>query len=107
MADRESIFAHQDLFDQQTQDFLSFAHLQRVGPQPQLGTETGERFHQPQTVGLVRGGRLQRLPFGLNCLLLFAEFRHPTAKLLQAHHTFLISIQQAVHVFFQPGRFPL
>jgi hypothetical protein len=72
-----------------------------------MGTKTAERFYQPQAVGLVSGGRLQRLPFGLNCLLLFAEFRHPTAKLLQAHQTFLISIQQAVHVLFQPGLFPL
>ena len=34
-------------------------------------------------MGVVGGGRLQRLQFALNRLLLFAEFRHPTEKLLQ------------------------
>jgi len=38
-------------------------------------------------------------------LLLFAQFRHPPAKLLQAYQTFLIGVQQAVHAFLQPGMF--
>ena len=46
---------------------------------------------------------MQRLPFGLNRLLLFAEFRHPAAQLVQAHQTFLIGVQQAVHALLQPG----
>jgi hypothetical protein len=90
MADPESVFAHQDLFHQQTQDFLALAHLQRIGPQAQLGTETRERFCQPQAMRLIGAGGFQRLPFGLHCLLLLAQLRHASAKLLQAHQTFLI-----------------
>ena len=55
---------------------------------------------------MVAGSRLQRLQFGLNRLLLFAEFRHPAAKLLQAYQTFLIGVQQAVHTLGQPGVVP-
>ncbi len=47
MADDQSILPHQDLFDQQAQDFLLVAHVQGIRPRPQLRTETGERFRQP------------------------------------------------------------
>ena len=82
MADGKSIFAHQDLFDQQSHDFLPLTHLQCVGPEPQLGTETGERFCQPQAMRLIGAGGFQRLPFGLHRLLLFAQFRHANTQLL-------------------------
>jgi hypothetical protein len=103
MTDRKGIPAHQNLFHQQSQNFLTLGHLQGVGPQAQLGAEFGERLDQPQALGIICGGRFQRLPFGLNRLLLFAEFRHPAAQLVQAHQTFLISAQQAVHALLQPG----
>jgi hypothetical protein len=106
MADGKGVSTHQNLFHQQSQDFLTLGHLQCVGPQPQLGAETGERFDQPQALGIVRGGRFQRLPCGLNRLLLLAQFRHPAAKLVQAHQTLLISVQQAVHALLQPGVIP-
>jgi hypothetical protein len=44
MADDQSILSHQDLFDQQAQDFLLLADVQGIRPQPQLGSEAGERF---------------------------------------------------------------
>jgi hypothetical protein len=106
MADRKGFPVHQNLFHQQSQDFLTLGHLQCIGSQPQLGAEIGERFDQPSALGIVRGGRFQRLPFGLNCMLLLAQFRHPAAQLVQAHQTFLISVQQAVHALLQPGMIP-
>jgi len=105
VTDRECIPAHQDLLYQQAGDFLPFSDRKRIRPQPQLGTEISERFRQAQAVGLVGSGRFQRLQFGLDRLLLFAEFRHPTAKLFQAYQTFLIGVQQAVHALLQPGMF--
>jgi hypothetical protein len=47
-------------------------------------------------VRLVGVDSFKRLPFGFQRLLLLTEFRHSTAKLLQAHQTFLISVQEAV-----------
>ena len=94
MANRNRILVHQDLFYQQSQDFLALGHLQCVYPCPQPVTEIGERFDQPQALRMVAGGRLQRLQSGLNRLLLFAEFRHPAAKLLQAYQTFLIGFSR-------------
>ncbi len=38
------MLAHQNLFPQQAEDFLSRAPLHRLRPQAQRGTETGERF---------------------------------------------------------------
>jgi len=105
MTDRKRVLAHQDFFHQQAHDFLPLSHLQRIRPHPQPGTEVVERFRKPQAVGLVGGGRCQRLQFGLNRLLLFSELRHSTAKLLQADQTFLIGVQQAIHAFLQPGLF--
>jgi hypothetical protein len=107
MTNRKGIPAHQDLFHQQAHDFLPLGHLQRIRPQPQPGREIGERFDQPQAVSLVGRGRVQRLQFSLNRLLLLAEVRHPTAKLLQACQTFLIGVQQAIHALLQPGMFPV
>jgi len=97
VADRNRVLPHQDLFYQQSQDLLPLAHLQRVCPRAQPATEIGERFDQPQALGMVPGGRFQRLPFGLNRLLSFAELRRPGAKLLQADQALLIGAQQAVH----------
>jgi len=82
MADDQSILPHQNLFDQQAQDFLLVAHVQGISPRPQLRTETGERFGQPQTMCLVGAGCFQRLPFGLQCLLLLAQLRHANTQLL-------------------------
>ena len=107
MADRESLFAHQDLFYQQAQDFPALAHLQRIGSPSQLGTETRERFRQPQAMRLVGVGGFQRLAFGLHRLLLLAQFRHAHAQLLQTHQTFLVGVQQAVDTLFQPSVFAL
>ncbi len=107
MADRNGVLSHQHLFHQQSQDFLALGHLQRVGPCQQPGTEIGERFDQAQALGMVGGGRFQGLQFALNRLLLFAEFRHPAAKLLQAYQTFLIGVQQAVHALRQPCVLPV
>jgi hypothetical protein len=56
---------------------------------------------------LVGAGGFQRLPFGLQRLLLLAELRHASTKLFQAHQTFLISVQEAVHALLQPRLFPL
>ena len=84
VTDRECIPAHQDLLYQQAGNLLPLGDRKRIRPRPQLGTEIREGFRQPQAVGLVGSVRCQRLQFGLNRLLLLAEFRHPTAKLLQA-----------------------
>ena len=56
---------------------------------------------------LVGAGGCQRLPFGLQRLLLLAQFRHASTKLFQAHQTFLISVQEAAHALLQPRLFPL
>jgi hypothetical protein len=106
MTDRNHVLSYQDLFHQQSQDFLALAHLQRVCPCPQPGTEIGERFDQAQALGMVGGGRFQCVQFGLHRLLLLAEFRHPAAKLLQAYQTFLIGVQQTIHALLQPRVLP-
>ena len=53
MAYRKGVSTHQNLFHQQSQDFLTLGHLQRICPPPQPGTEIGERFDEPQAVGVV------------------------------------------------------
>jgi hypothetical protein len=53
MTDRKAVPVHHDLFHQQSQDFLTLGHLQRICPPPQPGTEIGERFDEPQAVGVV------------------------------------------------------
>jgi len=98
MADDQSILSHQDLFDQQAQDFLLVAHVQSIRPRAQLRTETGERFRQPQAMRLVGAGSLQRLPFGLQRLLLLAEFRHASAQLLQARQSRMSTKMDVYHV---------
>ena len=82
MADGQRILPHQYLLHQQAQNLLPFAHLQRVRPQAQLGTETGEGFCQPQAMRLIGAGGFERLSFGLHRLLLLAQFRHARAQLL-------------------------
>ena len=72
----------EDVFHQQAQDSLPFAHFQRVRPRPQAGTEGGECFGEPQIIGLIGASGLQRLPFGLHRLLLLAQFRHANPQLL-------------------------
>jgi hypothetical protein len=61
------VLAHQDLFQQQAQDFLPLAYLQLICPQPQLGTETGECFHQAQAVCVVDAGAIRLEPLAVAC----------------------------------------
>ena len=68
--------------------------------------EVGERLDQPQVLGLITGGRFQRLQFGLNCLILLAEFWHAATELFQARQTLLVGNQQAVHTFPQSCMIP-
>ena len=68
--------------------------------------EIDEGLDEPQIFGLISGGRFQRLQFGLNRLILFAEFWHAATKLIQAHQTFLVGNQQAVHAFPQSCMIP-
>ena len=68
--------------------------------------EVGERLDEPQILGLIAGGRFQRLQFGLNRLILLAEFWHAATELFQARQTFLVGHQQAVHTFPQSRMVP-
>ena len=56
--------------------------------------EIDERLDEPQIFGLITGGRFQRPQFGLNRMILLAEFWHAATKLIQAHQTFLVGNQQ-------------
>ncbi|MBZ5621814.1 MAG: hypothetical protein LAQ69_24255 [Acidobacteriia bacterium] len=53
--------------------------------------EVSQRLDEPQILGLIAGGRFPRQQFGLNRLILLAEFWHPATELFQAHQTFLVS----------------
>ena len=55
---------------------------------------------------IAKDSRFQHLQFGLSRLLLFAQFRHPAAKLLQAYQTFLIGVQEEFHALLLPGVVP-
>ena len=106
VSDGDRFPAHEDLFHQQSQDLLPLGHVQRVCPRPQPCAEIGERLDQPQILGLIAGGRFQRLQFGLNGLVLLAKLRHSAAQLVQTHQAFLISNQQPVHALRQPSMIP-
>lgn len=91
--DGDCLPADQDLFHKQPQNLLPFRHVQRLRPLPQPCMEASQRLDEAQILGLIAGGRFQRQQFGLNRLILFAEFWHAATELFQAHQTFLVGNQ--------------
>ena len=70
MAQRDRIGVDENLFHQESKDLLALAHVQRIGPSPQL-----------QILSLVHRRHLQGLEFRLDGVRLFPQIRHTLAKL--------------------------
>ena len=106
MSDGDRFLAYENLFYQKPQDLLPFNDVQGLGTRSQPAPKIAERLDEAQIPGLITRGHLQRLQFGLDGLILSAQFRHSAAELLETHQAFLIRNQQSVHAFRQPRMIP-
>lgn len=93
MANRKCIAVHQDLLHQQPQNRLTLFDIQGTGFRAKPCSELAERLHQAQVFGFVGSHRLQRLQVRFDRTLLFAQFRHSAAELIESHEPFLICRQ--------------
>lgn len=107
MANSDCVPTHEDFFDKQPQDLLSFGDIQGIGTCSQAAAKISECLNQPQILGLIGCGRFQRLQFRLNGLVLAAEFGHAAAQLFQTHQSILIGCQQPIHALRQPAMIPV
>jgi len=77
MADGERVEADPDFLDDESNDLLARADVERVRSHAQRGPEIGQRFAEAQIARLVGGGELERLTLRREDLLLLPERRHP------------------------------
>jgi hypothetical protein len=97
MADGNRVSANPDFFDQQAHDFLLLRDVEGLGTRAQAGPEVGQRFSQAEVESLIDGGRLDRLPFCGDRLVLGPERRHSRARFIERHQLLLVRGDEAVH----------
>ena len=60
MAERDRVATDEDLFHDEPEDLLPFAHVQGLGARPQLGAKPGERLRELDVARFVHGRQIQR-----------------------------------------------
>jgi hypothetical protein len=80
MANDDRVFAHDHLFDQETNDPLSFCYIECFCRGTQAGQKRRKRFRQAQVGGAIMCLRCDRLQFGLHGPLSLTQVRQSTSQ---------------------------
>jgi len=96
MSDGNIVGPHENLLDQEPQNFLSLRYLHGFGRRLKALAELRQRVREPQISGLIRSGEFHGGQFGLYRLLLFAQLRHASAQLGERQQVLLVCGQQAL-----------
>jgi hypothetical protein len=101
------IFADQNVFNQESHDFLAFDDSKRFSGAAQPSKECGEGFCQAHESSAIVGLVGDRLELGTECLLSLTKHRHALTQLLDRHESFLVGIEQSFHILANMGQLPL
>src|SRR5207253_8812718 len=84
----DGIVADQDVFNQQSHDFLAFNGTKRVSGGASARKECCESFRQAQEYGTIIGLVSDRLQLSTECLLAMTQCRHTFTQLLKRQESF-------------------
>jgi hypothetical protein len=103
----DGILADQDVFNQQSHDFLPFNDTKRFRGAAQASKECCESFRQAQEYGTIIGLVSYRLQLSTECLLAMTQCRHTFTQLLKRQESFLIGGEKPFDTFANMGQLPL
>src|SRR5437879_3220384 len=103
----DGIVADQDVFNQQSHDFLAFNDTKRFRGAAQASKECCESFRQAQEYGTIIGLVSDRLQLSTECLLAMTQCRHTFTQLLKRQESFLIGGEKSFDTFANMGQLPL
>src|SRR5215471_5657563 len=103
----DGILADQDVFNQQSHDFLPFNDTKRFRGTAQASKECCESFRQAQEYGTIIGLVSDRLQLSTEYLLAMTQCRHTFTQLLKRQESFLIGGEKAFNTFANMGQLPL
>ena len=103
----DGIVADQDVFNQQSHDFLAFNDTKRFRGAAQASKECCESFRQAQEYGTIIGLVSDRLQLSTECLLAMTQCRHTFTQLLKRQEFFLIGGEKSFDTFANMGQLPL
>jgi hypothetical protein len=103
VTNRNRIFAHQNVFHQQSHDFLTFHDAKRLCSAAQAGKKCDEGFCQAQECGTIIRLIRDRLQLGTECLLALTQHRHALTQLFDRQESFLVCVEKSFDTFAYMG----
>src|SRR5215469_2805142 len=103
----DAVLADQNVFNQQSHDFLPFNDTKRFRRAAQASKECCESFCQTQEYGTIVGLVSDRLQLSTECLLAMTQCRHTFTQLLKRQESFLIGGEKSFDSFANMGQLPL
>jgi hypothetical protein len=103
VANRNRIFADQNVFNQQSYDFLTFNDAKRLCSAAQADKKCREGFCQAQECGTIIGLISDRLQFSTECLLALTQSRHALTQLFDRQESLLVCVEKSFDTFADMG----
>jgi hypothetical protein len=103
VTNRNRIFADQNVFNQQADEFLTFNDAKRLCGAPQAGKKCREGFCQAQECGTIIGLVSDRLQLGGACLLALSQHGHALTQLFDRQESFLVCVEKSFDTFADMG----
>ena len=97
----------QNVFNQQSHDFLAFNDTKRFRRAAQARKECCESLCQAQECGAIVGLVGDRLQLSTECLLAMTQCRHTFTQLFKRQESFLIGGEKSFDTFANMGQLPL
>ena len=107
MTNGDGILADQNVFNQESHDFLAFHDTKRFRRTAQASKECCESLCQAQECGAIIGAVSDRLQLSTECLLAMTQCRHTFTQLLKRQESFLIGGEKSFDTFANMGQLPL
>ena len=107
MTNGDGILADQNVFDQESHDFLAINDTKRFRRTAQARKECCESLCQAQECGAIIGAVSDRLQLSIECLLAMTQCRHTFTQLLKRQEFFLIGGEKSFDTFANMGQLPL
>ena len=107
MTNGDDILANQDVFNQESHDFLAFNDTKRFRRAAQASKECCKGLCQAQECDAIISLVGNRLQLSTECLLAMTQWRHTITQLLKRQESFLIGGEKSFDTFADMGQLPL
>jgi len=103
----DDVLANQNVFNQESHDFLAFNDTKRFRRAAQVSKECCESLCQAQECDAIISLVGNRLQLSAECLLAMTQCRHTFTQLLKRQESFLIGGEKSFDTFANMGQLPL